>query len=121
MEVIIHCVARLASDVAAIAQALRHRDHTSVERPIESVLHGNIARLALASITNGDVVYLDAIGVVVRRLRRDNPFVDARCYCECLDVGARFVWRGDGVVIERGDAFDRLQVGRVISGEVSHG
>ena len=84
------------------------------------MLHGNIARLPLAGIANGDVVYLDAIGVVVRRLRRDNPFVDARCYCECLDVGARFVWRGDGVVVERGDAFDRLEVGWIVSGEVGH-
>ena len=85
------------------------------------MLHGNVARLAFAGITNGDIVYLDAIGIIVRRLRRDNPFVDTRCHCECLDIRARFVWRGDGVVVECGDAFNRLQVRRVIGGEVSHG
>ena len=85
------------------------------------MLHGNITRLAFTGITDGDVVYLDAIGIMVCRLRRDDPFVDARCHCECLDVGARFVWRGDGVVVECSDAFDRLQVGRVIGGEVGHG
>ena len=84
------------------------------------MLHGNVARLALAGIANGDVVYLDAVGIIVCRLRRDNPFVDARRHCECLDIGARLVWRGDGVVVERGDAFDRLEVGRVVGGKVGH-
>ena len=85
------------------------------------MLHGNVARLTLAGITDGDVVYLDAVGVVVGGLRRDDSFVDTRCHCKCLDIRAWLVWCGDGVVVECGDAFDRLQVGRIVGGEVGHG